>query len=72
RDLSRLTRRVLILAGDHDLVRTEHSVAMFEALPDAELAIVPGAGHQVPQTHPAEVAAIVVRFLDEDEAPPGR
>lgn len=45
---------------------------MFEALPDAELAIVPGAGHQVPQTHPAEVAAIVVRFLDEDEAPPGR
>ena len=70
RDLSRLTRRVLILAGDHDLVRTEHSVAMFEALPDGGLAIVPGAGHQVPQTHPAEVAAIVVRFLDEDETRP--
>jgi pimeloyl-ACP methyl ester carboxylesterase len=67
RDLSRLTRRVLILAGDRDLVRTEHSVAMFKAIPDAELAIVPGATHRLPQTHAAAVAAIVVGFLDESD-----
>jgi pimeloyl-ACP methyl ester carboxylesterase len=62
-DLARLTRPVLFVAGDRDLVRTEHTVAMFEATPDAQLAIVPGADHGVPQSHAAEVAAIVEMFL---------
>ncbi len=63
RDLAGLTRPILYLAGDRDLVRTEHTVAMFEATPDAQLAIVPGADHRVPQSRPAEVAAIVSAFL---------
>jgi pimeloyl-ACP methyl ester carboxylesterase len=63
-DLSRLIRPVLYVAGDRDLVRTEHTVAMFEATPDAQLAIVPGADHRVPQARAAEVAAIVGAFLD--------
>ncbi|MEA2520220.1 MAG: hypothetical protein QOF49_2300 [Chloroflexota bacterium] len=62
-DLAGVTRPILYLAGDRDLVRTEHTVAMFEATPDAQLAIVPGADHRVPQTRPNEVAAIVSAFL---------
>lgn len=62
-ELARTTTPVLFVAGDRDLVRTEHTVAMFEATPNAQLAIIPGADHRVPQTHAAEVAAIVEQFL---------
>lgn len=62
-DLAGLTRPVLFIAGDRDLVRTEHTVAMFEATPGASLAIVPGADHRVPQARADEVAAIVDRWL---------
>jgi pimeloyl-ACP methyl ester carboxylesterase len=64
-DLATIDRPVLYVAGDRDLVRTEHTVAMFEATPDAWLAIVAGATHSVPQTHAAEVAGVIERFFGE-------
>ena len=68
-DLARLRTPVLFVAGDRDLVRTEHTVAMFEATPGAQLAIVPGADHRVPQKRAAEVAAIIDAFLERAHAP---
>ncbi|OOB91788.1 alpha/beta fold hydrolase [Rathayibacter sp. VKM Ac-2630] len=44
-DLARLDLPVLVVAGDDDEVRFEHLVAMYEALPDGELAILPRATH---------------------------
>ncbi|MFE3368469.1 alpha/beta fold hydrolase [Streptomyces sp. NPDC059173] len=47
---------VLILAGDQDLVTpSSHSEAIADVLPDAELVIVPGAGHLVMLEHPETV-----------------
>ncbi|WP_406496661.1 alpha/beta hydrolase [Streptomyces sp. NBC_00846] len=47
---------VLILAGDKDLVTpSSHSEAMADQLPDAELVIVPDAGHLVMLEHPETV-----------------
>ncbi|WP_407703557.1 alpha/beta fold hydrolase [Streptomyces triticagri] len=47
---------VLVLAGDQDLVTpSEHSEAIGDALPDAELVIVPDAGHLVMMEHPETV-----------------
>ncbi|RII20997.1 Arylesterase [Streptomyces sp. YIM 130001] len=47
---------VLVLAGDADLVTpSEHSEAIGDALPDAELVIVPEAGHLVMMEHPETV-----------------
>lgn len=66
-DLASIERPVLYLAADRDLVRHEHTLAMFAATPGASLAIVPGADHRVPQIHPDEVAAIVTRFLATDD-----
>ncbi|MGR8008876.1 alpha/beta fold hydrolase [Streptomyces hypolithicus] len=44
---------VLVLAGDHDLVTpSEHSEGIAGMLPDAELVIVPDAGHLVMLEHP--------------------
>ncbi|MCX4964277.1 alpha/beta hydrolase [Streptomyces sp. NBC_00654] len=47
---------VLILAGDKDLVTpSSHSEAIADVLPDAELVIVPDAGHLVMLEHPETV-----------------
>ncbi len=47
---------VLILAGDKDLVTpSSHSEAIADRLPDAELVIVPDAGHLVMLEHPETV-----------------
>jgi pimeloyl-ACP methyl ester carboxylesterase len=62
-DLARVTPPVLLIAGDRDLVTLEHTVAMFQALPDAQLAIIPGADHHVPQSQPDGVAALTLTFL---------
>jgi pimeloyl-ACP methyl ester carboxylesterase len=63
-DLARVALPVLLISGDRDLVTLEHTLAMFHALPDAQLAVIPGANHHVPQTKPDAVAAIVEEFLE--------
>ena len=37
----------LVIAGDNDVITPEHSVAMFRAIPNAQLCVLPGAGHGV-------------------------
>jgi pimeloyl-ACP methyl ester carboxylesterase len=53
----------LIIVGDTDLVRTEHTVAMFEHLPNGALAVLPNSTHAVPYDDPAFFNATVERFL---------
>lgn len=66
-DLGRIATPTLVLNGDRDaLIPLAHTLRMFEAIPGAELAIVPGAGHSVAAEKPALTAAIVAAFLDTD------
>ena len=59
---------VLVLAGDEDSVTpVVHSRAIAEALPDAELVVVPGAGHMVQ----LEAEQLVTRRLRELPRPGG-
>ena len=44
-ELARITARTLIMIGDHDFVTVEHAALELELLPDARLAVVPGATH---------------------------
>lgn len=62
-DLARIAMPVLVMAGDRDLVKLDHAVAMFNALPDAQLAIVPGATHGLPMEKPELVARMIEGFL---------
>ena len=57
----------LLLQGDDDIVTLEHGVAMARAIPDARLAVVPGASHLVPYEQPALVAQLFVDFLADKE-----
>jgi pimeloyl-ACP methyl ester carboxylesterase len=56
---------VTLLVGDSDrLTPVSHSRRMAEALPDAELVVVPGAGHSVNITRREVVDAALLRLLE--------
>ena len=65
-DLSRVTRRTLVMLGDDDEVVFDHVVAMYEGIPDAELAVVPGTSHGLLHEKPELCNSIVVDFLTTD------
>jgi len=62
-DLRTVAAPTLVLAGDDDVIRLDHTAALFEALPHAQLAIVPGASHAVPMEKPDLVARLIADFL---------
>jgi pimeloyl-ACP methyl ester carboxylesterase len=64
-ELASIKAPLLILVGDHDFVRVEHSVAAFKAIPDAELAVIPSASHFVLYSEPERVIPIVQHFLEK-------
>jgi pimeloyl-ACP methyl ester carboxylesterase len=57
---------VLIAAGDHDRLgpRLEHMLEMLRIIPNAQLAVVPNAGHFVFTDEPEKVTPILMRFFD--------
>ena len=61
--LKTVTAPTLILSGDHDLIRLDHTVAIYEALPNAELAVFPNSTHFVPYDDPQLFNTTVERFL---------
>lgn len=68
-DLAWVSVPVLVMAGDDDLVPLSHTAAFFAGLPEAQLAIVPGASHALPIEHPQEVVGLIERFLRSDVPP---
>lgn len=61
--LTTLEMPVLVMAGQHDSIRTDHTVEIARAIPGAQVAIVPGAGHMVMQERPAVVNLLLHEFL---------
>jgi pimeloyl-ACP methyl ester carboxylesterase len=64
-DLSKITAKVLIIAGDEDIIRNKHSLEMYENIPKAQLCIMPGETHFTPASNPKLFNEIVNRFLLE-------
>jgi pimeloyl-ACP methyl ester carboxylesterase len=62
-DLGSVATPTLVLAGDDDMVSLEHTTALYLGLPQAQLAIVPGASHAVPVEKPDLVARLILDFL---------
>src|SRR6185503_3141076 len=63
RALEKITAPTLVLAGDHDLIRDEHTVEIYHHLPNGRLAIFPSATHMIPFDDPATFNSTVERFL---------
>ncbi len=54
---------VLVIAGDDDVAKLSHTVALYEALPEAQLAVVPGASHALIKEHTRECVRLIRTFL---------
>lgn len=68
-EVEKLGCPTLVVAADDDLVRLDHSVALYEALPAGQLAILPATSHLVLFEKPALLAGLLTTFLTEDPAP---
>lgn len=68
-DLSRIQARTLVVVGDDDIVTLEHTVALYRAIPNSELAIVPGTSHAVVMEKPELLNRMILDFLQQDAAP---
>jgi pimeloyl-ACP methyl ester carboxylesterase len=64
-DLSKIKAKVLIIAGDEDIIRSKHSLEMYENIPKAQLCIMPGETHFAPASNPELFNEIVNKFLSE-------
>lgn len=68
-DLAGIGCPALIVAGDDDIVALAHTCSMYESIPHAQLAIMPGASHALPMEQPARLAELIATFLGETEPP---
>ena len=68
-DLAKITVPMLVMAGDDDLMELSHTTSMYEAVPGAQLAIVPGTSHAVLKEK-TKLSAKLIRNFFEDECPP--
>ena len=62
-ELAAITSPTLILIGDNDGVTIEHAAQMLRAMPNAQLAVIPGADHGVILDKPEIVNALILDFL---------
>ncbi|WP_067657279.1 alpha/beta fold hydrolase [Nocardia harenae] len=68
-DLKNVAARTLVMAGDDDAIAMEHTLEQYRAIPDAELAIVPGTSHLLVVEKPELVYGLVGAFLGTDPEP---
>jgi pimeloyl-ACP methyl ester carboxylesterase len=68
-ELAKVRQRSLVVFSDDDLMTLTHAVDMYDALPNAELAVVPGTSHFLTQEKPDLVNAIVLDFLTNEPVP---
>jgi pimeloyl-ACP methyl ester carboxylesterase len=62
--VSKITTPALLILGDRDeLISVESVLDLYRRLPDAELAIMPGAAHMQPLRDPAIFAALLLGFF---------
>ena len=68
-DLAKVQCPALILAGDDELFSIEHTSSMYEAIPQGQLAIIPGTSHYVLKEKPELTQAVIKQFLSDLSAP---
>ena len=66
--LAKIAAPTLVIAGDHDVIRLEHTLTIYHAIPKAQLLIVPGTGHNTVVKRAAWLNPILRAFFDEPES----
>ena len=68
-DLGKVSVPTLVMVGDDDAIARPHTCSLYESIPNAQLAVVPGASHALPMEQPEEVVRIITRFLTSEAKP---
>jgi pimeloyl-ACP methyl ester carboxylesterase len=66
-ELAGVRAPTLVMQGDDDIVKVEHSTALAAALPDAQLAVIPGSSHMAPLEKPDLVNRLILEFLSDNQ-----
>lgn len=53
----------LVIGGDHDVIKEEHTFLIYKNIPKAYLWILPGAGHSTPVIYAEDFNRVVERFF---------
>jgi pimeloyl-ACP methyl ester carboxylesterase len=62
-DLHKISCPSLIIGGDHDVIKPEHTMLIFQNIPKAYLWILPNSGHSTPIVYKDEFNNVVDRFF---------
>ncbi len=60
----------LVVNSDRDVMRPEGAVELFQVLPEAQLAILPGTEHMAIPSRTALLVPMIEKFLDSEESEP--
>lgn len=66
-DLGKIRCPVLVMAGDHDMIKPEHTLKIFQSIPGASLCIFPDSHHGVCQQHPDLFNETVLTFFKKEK-----
>jgi pimeloyl-ACP methyl ester carboxylesterase len=69
-DLANIQIPTLVMAADRDVIRDEHTLSIFHAIPKSQLAIFPGATHMIPAQDPVRFNRTALDFFDKPFAMP--
>lgn len=64
-ELKKIHCPVLVMAGDKDMIRAEHTLKIYQSLPSASLCIFPDSHHNVLIQHPALFNETVMTFFNK-------
>jgi pimeloyl-ACP methyl ester carboxylesterase len=63
KELATIAVPVLVMSGDDDVTTLSHTVEMYQAIPEAQLAVLPGTSHAVLKERTKECVKIIERFF---------
>ncbi|MEP1472500.1 MAG: alpha/beta hydrolase [Halieaceae bacterium] len=69
-ELASIKVPVLVMAGDSDVIRDEHTVLMYQNIEQAHLAIFPGQTHFTPESDPVLFNSTVDKFMSNPYSRP--
>lgn len=64
-DLEKIETKTLIINGDHEDMALDHVLSLYEALPNAQLFIVPDGTHYALEEKPELINSVTLKFLTE-------
>ncbi len=62
-DLQKISCPTLVIAGDHDVIKEEHTLEIYKNIPTAYLWILPNSGHSTPIVYANEFNAKIEAFF---------